>query len=266
MMTFGKTGPQRARGAAIGTLLFWLVGAATVVGLLYVLIRDPGTPSAGTAEEIAARIAPIGRVALSAPPAPPEAETPKPETAAAEPAPGAASADAAQPAAAEMEAAGEAATAAEPAERVAAPPQAPEGEAPGEAEVSEVQEPSTEAAETTETPLGTEQPAPGDTASGRPEAAEAAPARPEVAQPEAAQPEAAQPEPAEAAPVDAEAAVQAELPEEATAEEAARAAPAAPEPAPATGQPASGDQLQWIRREDLPGKPFELRPTLPQNQ
>jgi hypothetical protein len=56
------------RGNALGSLLAWLVGAGTLAGLLAVLLSDPPVPKPGTAAEIAARTAPIGRLTLAEPP------------------------------------------------------------------------------------------------------------------------------------------------------------------------------------------------------
>lgn len=56
------------RGNALGGLLVWLVGAGTLAGLLAVLLSDPPAPNPGTAAEIAARTAPIGRLTLAEPP------------------------------------------------------------------------------------------------------------------------------------------------------------------------------------------------------
>lgn len=56
------------RGNALGSLLVWLVGAGTLTGLLAVLLSDPPVPNPGTAAEIAARTAPIGRLTLAEPP------------------------------------------------------------------------------------------------------------------------------------------------------------------------------------------------------
>ena len=53
------------RGNALGSILVWLVGAGTLAGLLAVLLSDPPVPNPGTAAEIAARTAPIGRLTLA---------------------------------------------------------------------------------------------------------------------------------------------------------------------------------------------------------
>ncbi len=64
-------GRKRLRGGVSGSLPVWLVAAVTLIGFVYVWLRGPVTPTPGTPEEIAARVAPIGQVTLAAPaPAP----------------------------------------------------------------------------------------------------------------------------------------------------------------------------------------------------
>jgi hypothetical protein len=60
------------RGGVIGDFLFWLVAAATATGFVFVLLGEDPAPSPGTAEELAERLEPIGRVVLAAPAAPAE--------------------------------------------------------------------------------------------------------------------------------------------------------------------------------------------------
>jgi hypothetical protein len=77
MMTIRKLRPRCVRGAATGDFLVWLVAAATIAGFVYVLAREPAMQPAGDEEAVAARLAPVGRVTLSAPAAMPETGTAK---------------------------------------------------------------------------------------------------------------------------------------------------------------------------------------------
>jgi hypothetical protein len=67
-------GPRGCRGYALGNLLAWLVGAVTLAGLAAVLLSDPRAPNPGTAAEVAARTAPVGRLTLAEPPPVPAAQ------------------------------------------------------------------------------------------------------------------------------------------------------------------------------------------------
>lgn len=67
-------GREGCRGNALGSLLVWLVGAGTLAGILAVLLSDPPVPNPGTAAEITARTAPIGRLTLAGPPLEPTAQ------------------------------------------------------------------------------------------------------------------------------------------------------------------------------------------------
>lgn len=66
-MSMRYPGRRVDRGSVLGGLLVWLVGAATLVGFLFVLFRDHPVPDPGTQAEIAARTAPVGRLTLVAP-------------------------------------------------------------------------------------------------------------------------------------------------------------------------------------------------------